>query len=81
MKVSEFCYEMHFHYCLPLQKISPIFPTRIEIIHGGQILYQVLTWLTLFSLHFIPSDKKFMKIMLPMLKLYTNSGFHELFLK
>ena len=37
----------------------------------------VLTWGTLFSLHFI----KFTKKMLLMLKLHTNYGFYELFLK
>jgi len=68
-------------YQLPLKKISYI---RIEIIHGSHSLYNVLTWVTLFSLHFIPryhSDKIVTKTMLPMLKLYTNYSFHELFLK
>jgi hypothetical protein len=65
-----------FHYT----KISYVIPTRIEIIHGSHSLYPVLTWVTLCSLHFIPRDKRFTKIMLPMLKLDTNSGFHKLFL-
>jgi hypothetical protein len=43
-KVSEFCYDMHFHYQLPLKKISKTFPTRIEIIHGSHSLYNVLTY-------------------------------------
>jgi hypothetical protein len=29
------------------------FPARIEIIHGSHSLYNVLTWVTLFSLHLI----------------------------
>ena len=57
MKVSGFCFDMNFHYCL--------------IIHGSHNLYNVLTWVTLFLLHF----------MLSMLKLDINYGFHELFLK
>ena len=32
MKVSEFCYEMHFHYWLPLQKNKLDSPNRIAII-------------------------------------------------
>ena len=35
----------------------------------GDIILVAIAW-----------DKKFKKIMLPMLKLYTNYGFHELFL-
>ena len=31
-----------------------IFSIRIKIIHGNHSLYDILTWLTLFSLHFIP---------------------------
>jgi hypothetical protein len=55
MKVSEFCYEMHFHYRLPLitNKLD-FFPIRIEINHGSHMLYPVLIWVTLLSLHFIP---------------------------
>ena len=71
MKVSGFCYDMHFRYRLPLINISLIFPIRIEIIYGSHSLYNVLT---VFSLHFT-------KIMLPMLKLETNYGIHELLLK
>ena len=70
MEVIGFCYEIHFHYLLPLKKISKTFPTRIEIIHGSHSLYHVLTWVTLFSLHNI---EMFTKIMLSMLKLDTNS--------
>jgi hypothetical protein len=48
-------------------------------------LYPVLTWVTLFSLHFIPRYSSgiifFTKTMLPRLKLDTNSGFYGLFLK
>ena len=47
-------------------------------------MYPVLTWVTLFSFYFISRYRSgyffFTKIMLPMLKLDTNSGFHELFL-
>ena len=60
-----------------------MFAVRIEIIHRIHSLYYALAWLTLISLHFVTgcrSDNIFAKLMLPMLKLDTNSGFHELFL-
>jgi hypothetical protein len=34
------------------------FPTRIEIIHGSHSLLNVLTWVLLFSLHFIITHVK-----------------------
>jgi hypothetical protein len=46
---------------------------------GSHSLYPVLTWVTLFWLLSL-GIKKIKKIMLPMLKLDTNYGFHELFL-
>ena len=61
MKFSGFCYDMNFHYRLPFKEI-------ILIIHGSHSLYNVLTWVTLFSLYF----KIFTKLALPMLKLDTN---------
>ena len=44
---------LHFNYWLQLQNISKIFPTRIAIIHRRQSLYNVLTWVTLFSLNLV----------------------------
>jgi len=41
---------INFHF----KTIDYIFPTRIRIIHGSHSLYNVLAWVTLFSLHFIP---------------------------
>jgi hypothetical protein len=53
--------------------VSRICITRMAIIHGSHSLYNVLTWVTL-------AQDNFFTKMLPMLKLYTNYGFHELFL-
>jgi hypothetical protein len=63
---------VRFHYWMPLNKIS----------HS---LYNILTWIAFFSVTFYHSLSlriNFLtKIMLPMLKLYANYDFHELFLK
>jgi hypothetical protein len=73
-------YIKHKDSCIVMQ----IFPSRIKIIHVNHSLYNVSTWAKLFSFHFIPHYHpriKFYEIVLPMLKLDTNYGFHELFLK
>jgi len=54
MKVSEFCYEMFLLLTSDSRNKLRFFPTRIKIIHGSHSLFNVLTWVTLFSLHFIP---------------------------
>ena len=50
MKFSGLCYDITN---FKLKKIRENFPTKIEIIHGKQSLYPVVTQVTLFSLHFI----------------------------
>ena len=83
MKISGFCYDMHFHYShFHLKKTSQSLPVRIEIIVTKIVV--ILTWVTSFSLYIITryhSDKVFTKIMLPVLNLGTNYVFHELCLK
>ena len=54
MKVSEFCYEFFLLLTSDSRNKLRFFPTRIKIIHGNHSLFNVLTWVTLFSLHFIP---------------------------
>jgi hypothetical protein len=67
MKVNGFCYEIHFHNRLPLQRYVRF--VLLDIIFVA--FYPLLS-------HGI---NLFTKIMLPILKLDTNHGFHELFLK
>ena len=43
---------MHWLYRHPLPS-DKHFPTRIEIIHGSQSFHIILTWVALFSVHFI----------------------------
>ena len=71
MKVSGFCYDLHFQCCLPLKKISKIFPIRIKIIHESYSLYNVLHGEHCFS--FVLSLIILItKIMLPMLNLHVH---------
>ena len=49
MKVSGVCPQLN-----STSKYKWDFPTRIKIIQGSHSLYNLLTWVTLFSLNFIP---------------------------
>jgi hypothetical protein len=52
MKVSQFYSELHFSILPCLSKNLLDFSVRIKIIHGSHSLYDILTWVTLFSLPF-----------------------------
>ena len=55
---------------------------RIEIIHGSQNVFRVLTQVDGYQ-YFIPNQRRWIKstnIRQPILKLKTHSGFHDLFL-
>jgi hypothetical protein len=71
MKVSGFCYDLHFQYCLPLQKISKIFPIRIKIIDESYSLYNVLHEEHCFSV-VLSLIILITNIMLPMLNLHVH---------
>ena len=65
----------NINYRLPIKvyyHICTVRHIRIEIIHGSQNVFWVLTWVGRISVNFICQS---------MLKLKTHSGFHDLFLK
>jgi hypothetical protein len=74
---AAFCVNVNINYRLPSKvfyRICTLRHIRIEINHGSQNVFWVLTWVGQRGI-------KFTNIRKPMLKLKTHSGFHDLFLK
>ena len=59
-------------------EIARIAPDCKNVIHGSHSLHNVLTWVTLFWLHFIPRQRSryfFMKMLLPMIQTMVSMNY------
>jgi hypothetical protein len=72
---------VNINYRLPIKvyyHICTLRHIRIEIIHGSQNVFWVLTWVGGYLKYYYRRGIQFTNIRQPMLKLKTHSGFHDL---